>query len=77
MEECGHHLISSWTEKSGIDDCVNQSLQHGRANTLGPVATCPSLALSPDLVSPDCLLSFMRTQISIWMNRCLFCSVRR
>lgn len=67
MEECGHHLILGRTERSGIDDCVNQSLQHRKANTLGLVATCPSLALSPDLVSPDCLL-FVYEDVNLYLD---------
>lgn len=50
--KCGYHLKLGRTERSGIDDCVNPSLQHQKANTPGLVATCPSLALSPDLISP-------------------------
>lgn len=48
MEERGHRLIGGRTERSGIDRCVNQSLPHQKANALGLVATCLSLALSPD-----------------------------
>lgn len=51
-EKCGYHLMLGRTERSGIDDCVNPSLQHQKANTPGLVATCPSLASSPDLISP-------------------------
>lgn len=50
-ENCGHHLMLGRTERSGIDDCVNPSLQHQKANTLGLGATCLSLALSPELIS--------------------------
>lgn len=50
-EKCGQHLMLGRTERSGIDDCVNSSLQHQKANTLGLGATCLSLALSPDLQS--------------------------
>lgn len=34
-EKCGHHLMLGRTERSGIDDCVNPSLQHQKANTPG------------------------------------------
>lgn len=62
-EICGHHLTLGRTERSGIDDCVNPSIQHQKANTLGLGATCLSLALSPDrshLTRSRLFFTFMR-----------------
>lgn len=64
MEERGHRLIGGRTERSGIDRCVNQSLQHRKANALGLVATCPSLDLSQ---IPECL-PFVYEEVNLYLD---------
>lgn len=56
VEERRDRLIGGRIERSGTDRCVNQSLQHRKTIALGLVATCLSLALSPDPRMSSCCL---------------------